>query len=117
LYQCQGLSRLSETLNDWGNPPGVRPLDGHSIHKAAKIKTYVEQSKGMLKLFYLRPYSPQLNPDGTVWAHVKRDVSRRLVENKEHMKQLALSVLRRLQKLPILVMSFFRKPEYRYILE
>ena len=27
-------------------------LDGHPIHKAAMIKTYVEQSKGMLKLFY-----------------------------------------------------------------
>ena len=92
-------------------------LDGHPIHKAAMIKTYVEQSKGMLKLFYLPPYSPHLNPDETVWAHVKRDVSRRLVENKEHMKQLALSVLRRLQKLPILIMSFFRQPECRYILE
>lgn len=92
-------------------------LDGHPIHKAAMIKTYVEQSKGMLKLFYLPPYSPHLNPDETVWAHVKRDVSRRLVENKEHMKQLALSVLRRLQKLPTLIMSFFRQPECRYILE
>ena len=92
-------------------------LDGHPIHKAAMIKTYVEQSKGMLKLFYLPPYSPHLNPDETVWAHVKRDVSRRLVENKEHMKQLALSVLRRLQRLPTLIMSFFRQPECRYILE
>ena len=101
--------------------PATRPvfviLDGHPIHKAAMIKQYVEQSKGMLKLLYLPPYSPHLNPDETVWAHVKRDVSRRLVENKEHMKQLALSVLRRLQKLPILIMSFFRQPECRYILE
>ena len=80
------------------------------------IKKYVEQSTGMLKLFYLPPYSAHLNPDETVWAHVKRDVSRRLVENKENMKQLAVSVLRRLQKLPILIMSFFRQPECRYIL-
>jgi transposase len=92
-------------------------LDGHPIHKAAMIKTYVEQSKGMLKLFYLPPYSPHLNPDETVWAHVKRDVSRRLVKNNEHMKQLALSVLRRLQKLPILIMSHFKQPECRYVLE
>jgi transposase len=73
----------------------------------------VEQSHGMLKLFYLPPYSPRLNSDETVWAHVKRDVSRRLVENKEHMKQLALSFLYRLQKLPILIMSFFRHSECR----
>jgi transposase len=81
------------------------------------INTYVEQSKGMLKLFYLPPYSPHLNTDETVWAQVKRNVSHRLVENKEHMKQLALSVLRRLKKLPILIMSFFRQPECQYILE
>ncbi len=41
-------------------------LDGHSIHKAAMIETYVEQSHGMLKLFYLLPYSPHLNPNDTV---------------------------------------------------
>ena len=86
-------------------------LDGHPIHKAAMIKTYVEQSKGMLKLFYLPPYSPHLNPDETVRAHVERDVSRRVVENKEHMKQSALSILRRLQKLLNLIMSFFMQPE------
>lgn len=92
-------------------------VDGHPIHKAVMIKKYIEQSNGMLKLFYLPPYSPHLNPDETAWSPVKRDVSRRLVENKEHMKQLALSVLRRLQKLPSLIMSFFRQPECRYILE
>lgn len=75
-------------------------LDGHPIHKAVMIKKYVVQSNGMLKLFYLPPYSPHLNPDETVWSHVKRDASRRLVESKDQMKQLALSVLRRLQKLP-----------------
>lgn len=41
-------------------------LDGHPIHKAVMIKKYVEQSNGMLKLFYLPPYSPHLNPDETV---------------------------------------------------
>jgi len=92
-------------------------VDGHSIHKAAIITNYVKQSKGMLKIFYLPPYSPHLNPDETVWAHVKRDVSRRLVEDKEHMKKLALSVLRRIQKLPELVKSFFRQPECQYILD
>lgn len=35
----------------------------------------------MLKLFYLPLYSPHLNPDETVWSHVKREVSGRLVEN------------------------------------
>ena len=69
---------------------------------------------GKLKLFYLPPYSPQLNPDEQVWAHVKRRVSRQLVQSKDEMKRLALGALRRIQKLPELVKSFFRQPECQY---
>ena len=47
-------------------------VDGHPIHKAKLIKKFVEAQDGKLKLFYLPPYSPQLNPDEQVWAHVKR---------------------------------------------
>ncbi|MDS4056729.1 IS630 family transposase [Accumulibacter sp.] len=92
-------------------------VDGHPIHKAKMVKSYVEGLDGKLKLFYLPPYSPHLNPDETVWAHVKRKVSRQLVESAEDMKRLALGALRSIQKLPELVKSFFRQPECRYILE
>lgn len=89
-------------------------LDGHPIHKCKLVKQFVEDQKGMLKLFYLPPYSPHLNPDEQVWAHVKRRVSRQLVQNIEDMKKLALGALRRIQKLPELVKSFFRQPECQY---
>ena len=68
----------------------------------------------MLKLFYLPPYSPQLNPDEQVWAHVNRKVARQLVQSKDEMKRLALGALRRIQKLPALVKSFFQQPECQY---
>ena len=90
-------------------------VDGHPIHKAAKVKRFVESTKGMLKLFFLPPYSPHLNPDEVVWAHVKRDVAKKVVESKEEMKALALSALRRIQKTPDLVRSFFGQPELQYI--
>jgi transposase len=92
-------------------------VDGHPIHKAKLITAYVDSLGGKLKLFYLPPYSPHLNPDETVWAHVKRKVSRQLVESKEEMKRLALGALRSIQKLPELVKSFFRQPECQYVLE
>ena len=41
-------------------------VDGHPIHKAKMVKSYVEDLDGKLKLFYLPPYSPHLNPDETV---------------------------------------------------
>lgn len=90
-------------------------VDGHPIHKAQSVKAFVEAQQGRLKLFYLPPYSPHLNPDEQVWAHVKRRVSRQLVQTKEEMKKLAIGALRRIQKLPQLVKSFFRQPECQYI--
>ena len=89
-------------------------VDGHPIHKAKLVKDFVEAQNGKLKLFTLPPYSPQLNADEQVWAHVKRQISRQLVQSKEEMKRLALGALRRIQKLPELVKSFFRQPECRY---
>ncbi|WP_152389648.1 IS630 family transposase [Azotobacter salinestris] len=89
-------------------------IDGHPVHKARLVRAFVEEQAGRLKLFYLPPYSPQLNPDEQVWGHVKRSVSRRLVQNREEMKKLALGALRRIQKLPELVKSFFRHPDCRY---
>ncbi|QDF96455.1 IS630 family transposase [Azoarcus sp. DD4] len=91
-------------------------VDGHPIHKAKLVRAYVESLKGQLELFYLPPYSPQLNPDEQVWAHVKRQVSKRLVQDKDEMKRLALGALRRIQRLPNLVKSFFRQPECQYAL-
>lgn len=92
-------------------------VDGHPMHKSAAVKRFVDAQNGQLKLFYLPPYSPHLNPDETVWAHVKRDVSEQLVQSQQEMKQLALGVLRHLQKMPALVKSFFKQPECWYILE
>ena len=89
-------------------------VDGHPAHKAKLVKEFVESTNGMLKLFFLPPYSPHLNPDEQVWAHVKREAGRRAIQDVSHMERIARSALRRLQKLPKLVQSFFRQPECQY---
>ena len=90
-------------------------VDGHPIHRSKMVRTYVDSLQGKLQLFFLPPYAPHLNPDEVVWAHVKREVSGRLVQSKDEMKRLALSALRRIQKLPELIKSFFGQPECSYI--
>ena len=92
-------------------------VDGHSIHKSRLVRDHVASLDGQLRLFYLPPYAPQLNPDEQIWAHVKRQVSRQLVQSLDDMKALALSALRRIQKLPDLVKSFFRQSECQYASE
>ncbi|WP_234485026.1 IS630 family transposase [Noviherbaspirillum pedocola] len=89
-------------------------VDGHPIHKSRLVQDYVDGLNGQLRLFYLPPYAPHLNPDEQVWAHVKRRVSKQMVQGKDDMKKLALGALRRLQKLPRLVRSFFLQPECQY---
>ena len=56
-------------------------------------------------LFYLPPYAPQLNTDEQVWAHVKAGVSKRLHKPRDERKDMLIGALRRLQKLPEIVIS------------
>ncbi len=46
-------------------------LDGHSIHHSRPVRDFVASQEGRLRLFFLPPYSPELNPDEQVWNYVK----------------------------------------------
>jgi transposase len=89
-------------------------VDGHPIHKAKIVSDYVKAQDGRLKLIFLPPYSPALNPDEQVWGYVKPRVAKQLPQNMEALKALTLGALRRLQKLPETVQSFFLHPDCRY---
>jgi transposase len=92
-------------------------VDGHPAHKARKVAEFVEKTGGRLKIFFLPPYSPDLNPDEWVWNNVKNDrVGRSVIMNAGDLKSKAIGALRRLQKLPELVRGFFRDPKLSYIL-
>ena len=41
-------------------------VDGHPSHKAKKVNEFVKSTQGKLRLFFLPPYSPELNPDELV---------------------------------------------------
>ena len=96
--------------------PIILVVDGHPIHKSKLVKTFVEEQNGKLKLVVLPPYSPQLNPDEQVWGWVKPRVIKQLPQNMAELKRLVMSSLRRLQKLPDVVRSFFRHPDCQYAL-
>jgi len=94
-------------------------VDGHPVHKAKKVKEFAEnKAGGRLKIFFLPPYSPDLNPDEWVWNNVKNArVGHGVIMGKNDLKAKAISALRRLQKLPDLVRGFFRDPHLAYILD
>jgi len=89
-------------------------LDRHRIHRAKVVQQHVTRLKEKIELVYLPPYSPELNPDEQVWAHVKGRIGRKLVENKMDLKKKLVAVMQSLQRMPEKVMGFFRNPTCRY---
>lgn len=47
------------------------------------MKEFVGEQKGRLKLFFLPPYSPHLDPDEQLWGNVKARVAKRAVRTKD----------------------------------
>ena len=90
-------------------------VDGHPTHKAKKVKTYLASVPDRLELFFLPPYSPELNPDELVWNDLKNNaIGRKAITGAQQMKDEVLSFLRSLQKLPERVRSYFRAPTTAY---
>lgn len=90
-------------------------VDGHPTHKAKSVRRFVEAQQGKLELYYLPPYSPELNPDEYVWNDLKNNgLGRKMLTSPTQLRQLTLAHLRRLQKLPALITSFFHTPTTRY---
>jgi transposase len=90
-------------------------VDGHPIHKSVAVSRFVASTEGRLQLFYLPPYSPELNPDEQVWNHLKNHgVGIQPVTGPDQLRQLIISHLRKVQKLPSLIRSFFSLPETAY---
>ncbi len=52
-------------------------------------------TKGRLRLFFLPPYSPELNPDEQVWAEVKaKGIGRRVITSASQMFSMLPGLLR-----------------------
>ena len=89
--------------------------DGHSTHRAKLVERFVSAQQGRLALFILPPYSPELNPDEYVWNDLKdHGTGRKAITSVTQMRQIVLSHLRQLQKLPAIIRSFFHAPTTRY---
>ncbi len=92
-------------------------VDGHSTHKTKKVKDFVKSTEEKLKLYYLPPYSPELNPDELVWNNAKQKVSKRKYQsekNKITFKENVQATMTEIQKNKKLVKSFYYEPNVAY---
>jgi transposase len=90
-------------------------VDRGPAHVAKKTRAFVASLDGKLRLFYLRPYSPDRNPDELVWKHLKADtVGRTSITSLDNFKAKVKSSMLSLQRNPQKVRSFFRKLSLKY---
>jgi len=92
--------------------------DGHPTHRSKKVKECINSFEGKLEVYTLPSYSPELNPAEQVWNNVKyHGIGRKRVFGPDQLKSMVIGQLRRLQKLPTMVVSFFMHPECVYTLD
>jgi len=60
------------------------------LQQLKEVKEFVESTDGRLRLYFLPPYSPELNPDEWVWKNVKNDkIGRTAVRSKNELEAVA----------------------------
>ncbi|HID60921.1 MAG TPA: transposase [Hadesarchaea archaeon] len=79
-------------------------------HIARKVEQFVETGKESFALYYLPPYSPELDPDEEVWSYLKnKRLKSHIAMWLAELKTLTRNSMRGIQKRPKLVESFFHK--------
>jgi transposase len=108
---CEFLRRLVHGAHR----PVFLIVDGHPVHRSVKVRALAESFKGTLELFYLPPYSPELNPDEWAWNELKNNgMGRMQVVGPDDMKRKVVSHLKWMQRTPDLSRSFFQASTTKY---
>jgi len=90
-------------------------VDGHPAHRAKRVARFIESVKDRFRLFFLPPYSPELNPDEGVWNDLKNNaIGRQSIRTPEHLHGAVISHLRFIQKSPERVYSYFNNETTKY---
>jgi len=90
-------------------------LDNLRVHKARVVTAWVACHAAQIRLFFLPPYSPELNPDEYLNGDLKRGVHTGLPpRDAAELKRQTLSQLRSIQRSPTRVRAYFEHPAIQY---
>ena len=90
-------------------------LDGHPVHKSKKVDHWLANNVKKIEMFLLPAYSPELNPDELLNQDVKTNaIRKKRAANKTGLKKNLTGYLRKRQKQPKVVMSYFCNKNVRY---
>jgi transposase len=90
-------------------------VDGHPVHKARSVTTFIKTIKDRFRLFFLPPYSPELNPDERVWNDLKHNaMGRQRISAPEQLHRAVITHLRSIQKSPARGRNYFNNKTTQY---
>ena len=93
----------------------VMIVDRLRVHRARKVRAWVEAHADQIELYYLPAYSPHLNPDEVLNQDVKSNaIGRRRAHTPHELKANLRGYLRSTQRMPHVVRSFFQEQHVRY---
>lgn len=91
--------------------------DEHPVHKAGETTRWLKKQEKNLQMYFLPPYSPELNPDELLNQDVKTNaVGRRRAIDQADLMANVRGYLRSTQKMPHVVRSYFQEEHVRYAL-
>ena len=89
--------------------------DGHPAHKTKKLNEWLEENKNRIEIFFLPPYSPELNPQEYVNQDVKTNiVGKRRPINKAQMRTNVEDFMHRRKNDRKQVQKYFHVSHVRY---
>lgn len=90
-------------------------LDNLKVHRAYKVKAWAEENEDKIKLFYLPPYCPDLNPDEYLNCDLKTNANKKSIpKNKDELKKNTIGFMRSIQKQPERVKKYFLHESINY---
>lgn len=90
-------------------------VDGHPVHRSVKVKKWLQENEEHIRMFFLPPYSPELNPDEILNQDVKSNaVGRKRAHNLHEMINHIRSFLWGRQRRPGFVVNYFKEKHVQY---
>ena len=90
-------------------------VDGHSAHKTKLVKAWLEEHKNKIELFFLPPYSPELNPQEYVNQDLKTNIiGKKRPVDKAQMKTNVEDFMHKRKNDKKQVQKYFHASHIRY---
>ena len=90
-------------------------VDRHPVHLSSAVRRWIEARQKSLRLFFLPPFSPELNPDEILNQDVKTNsLGRRRPGAQGQMISDVRGYLRSRQRNPQIVRNYFHEKHVRY---